>query len=154
MRVIKFCSNESHGIGDDTSQTAAQVLHFRYIVWRFLEDTFLLIVHWKRCLKDTFLLPLLTCAFPSLTISFSPNFALLLSLWVLLWFKTTSTLSEAVMFNFDTKDFHRQTKQLLAPNFTNPLKTPRIRFSTKKDPQMIKVTKYIQGQVLPDTLLI
>ena len=66
----------------------------------------------KRCLKDTFLLPLLTCVFPSLTISFLFPFglgpfgfaALLLSLWVLLWFKTTSTSSEAAMFNFDTKD--------------------------------------------------
>ena len=26
---------------------SSQVLHFRYIVWRFLDDTFLLIVHWK-----------------------------------------------------------------------------------------------------------
>ena len=82
---------------DDTSQTAAQVR------WYISYDSF------KRCLKDTFLLPLWTCIFPSLTPP-PPNLALaglvlLLSLWVLLRFKTTSTSSEAAMFNFDTKYF-------------------------------------------------
>ena len=103
---------------DDTSQTAAQVVtssalslySLTFLRWYISYDSPL-----KRCLKDTFLLPLLTCVFPSLTISFLFPFglgpfgfaALLLSLWVLLWFKTTSTSSEAAMFNFDTKDFHR-----------------------------------------------
>ena len=100
---------------DDTSQTAAQVVtssalslySLTFLRWYISYDSPL-----KRCLKDTFLLPLLTCVFPSLAISFPPHLALsglvlLLSLWVLLWFKTTSTSSEAAMFNFDTKDFHR-----------------------------------------------
>lgn len=39
-------------------------------------------------------------------------------------------------------------------DITYPLKTPKIRFSTKKDPQMINVIKYIQGHELPYTLLI
>ena len=97
---------------------SSQVLHFRSIVLRSLSY---ISYHspLKRCLKDTSLLPLLTCVFPSMTIYFFAyfalaglacflgNLALLLSLWVVLWFKTTATSSEAVMFNFDTKDFHR-----------------------------------------------
>ena len=60
----------------------------------------------KRCRKEMFLLPLLTCVFPSLTISSFffqlalllalADLALLLSLWVLVWFKTTSTSSNAL----------------------------------------------------------
>ena len=60
----------------------------------------------KRCLKDMFLLPLLTCVFPSLTISSFffqlalllalADLALLLSLWVLVSFKTISTSSNAL----------------------------------------------------------
>ena len=84
---------------------SSQVLHFRYIVWHFLDHTFLMIVgvHSKTCLKDTFLLPLLSCVVPSLTISF---FFFHLA-GVLLWYKITSTSSKDAMFNFDTKDFHR-----------------------------------------------
>ena len=37
---------------------------------------------------------------------------------------------------------------------TYPLSTPKIRLSTKNEPQMIRVTKYIQGQELPETLFI
>ena len=100
---------------DDTSQTAAQVVtssalslySLTFLRWHISYDSPL-----KRCLKDTFLLPLLTWVFPSLTISFL-LFSIwswpvwLLSLWVLLWFKTTSASSEAAMVNFETKDFHR-----------------------------------------------
>ena len=86
---------------DDTIQTVAQVVTSSalslYIVWRFLDDTCISYdIPLKRCLKGSFLLPLLTCVFPSLTISAIfishlalPSLALLLSLWVLLWFKTT-----------------------------------------------------------------
>ena len=61
----------------------------------------------KRCLKDTFLLSIWTYVFPSLTISFFFHLALaglvfLLSLWVLLWFKTTSTPSEAIQILMTT----------------------------------------------------
>ena len=95
---------------DDTSQTAAQVVtsstlslySLTFLRWYISYDSSL-----KRCLKDMFLLPLLTCVFPSLTISlFFFPFGL--------WFKTTSTLSEAAMFNFDTKDFHRLVFKQLA----------------------------------------
>ena len=32
---------------------------------------------------------------------------------------------------------------------TYPLRTPRTKLSTKKDPQIMRVTKYNQGQELP-----
>ena len=95
---------------------SSQVLHFRYIVWRFLVDTFVMIVHWKGVSKTR------SCfLYYNLCISEFDHFiffffhlslaglALLLSLWVLLWLKTTSTSPEGAMFNFDTNfdTFHR-----------------------------------------------
>ena len=69
-----------------------------------------------RVIATPFLLPLLTrvftivCPFLAFFIHLAlAGLALLLSLWALLilWFKTTSTSSQAAMFNFETKDFHR-----------------------------------------------
>ena len=63
---------------DDTSQTAAQVVtssalslySLTFLTWYISYDSQL-----KRCLKNTFLLPLLICVFPSLAIFF------FLSIW-------------------------------------------------------------------------
>ena len=86
---------------------SSQVLHFRYIVWRFLDDTFLMIVHWKRCLKDTILLPLLTCVFPSLNI-FKKFFSFGLGRFGFVAFAVLIQNNIDSMFNFDIKaDFHR-----------------------------------------------
>ena len=58
---------------DDTSQTVAQVVTSSVLSLyslTFLRWYISYVSPLKRCLKDTFLLPLLTCVFPSLTISF------------------------------------------------------------------------------------
>ena len=95
---------------DDTSQTAAQVVtssalslySLTFLRWYISYDSPL-----KRCLKDTFLLLLLTCVFPCFPFALGRFGFDVFAVRVLLWFKATSTSFEAAMFNFDTKDFHR-----------------------------------------------
>ena len=79
-----------------------------YVFCRFVDDTFLII----RFLKRHVLPSSINLCMSEFDHFFSsiwpwPGLALLLSLWVLLWFKITSTSSKAAMFNFDTNDFHR-----------------------------------------------
>ena len=74
--------------------------------------TFLMIVHWKGISMQRHILASSTnlciiSEFDHFFFSHLDGLVLMLSLWLLLWFKTASTLSEAAMFNFDTKDFHR-----------------------------------------------
>ena len=98
---------------DSIPSRKALELHFSHFsVWRLLDDTFLMIVHWKGISMQRHILASSTnlCTiseFDHFFFSHLAGLVSMLSLWLLLWFKTASTLSEAAMFNFDTKDFHR-----------------------------------------------
>ena len=98
---------------DDTNQTAAQgsalsLYSLTFLRWYISYDSPL-----KRGLKDTFLLPLLTCVFPSLTISFVSPFGLgrfgfaAFAVSVPLFQNNIDFIRSRHMFHLDTKDFHR-----------------------------------------------
>ena len=83
-----FCHLWSNG----GTSSALSLYSLTFLIWYISYDSPL-----KGYLKDMFLLPLITCIFPSLTIPFFFPFGLgrFGFAALLLWFKTTSTTSEA-----------------------------------------------------------
>ena len=61
----------------------------------------------------------------------------------------TSTLKEKVRLIMPISHLKEQTSKQKKNNVTYPLSTPRTKLRTKKDPQMIRVTKYTHGQEFP-----